>query len=106
MLGSRFERWFTPAERDYCRSKAHPEQHFAARLAAKEAVFKALGLSGHMEVPWNQIEIRSTPRAQPTVLLHGNLGEFAARRGVVVRVSLSHCDDYATATAMTLPAGT
>jgi len=33
---------FTPAEIKYCQKKAHQFQHFAARFAAKEAMFKAL----------------------------------------------------------------
>ena len=40
------ERVFTQAERDYARERARPARHLAARFAAKEAVVKALGLSG------------------------------------------------------------
>ncbi len=99
---SRFlERWFTSNEIDYCQSKAHPEQHFAARLAAKEAVFKALGLDSRTTVPWLEIAIVATSGSSPDVELSGDLEQHAVRRGVDdVRVSLSHCADYATATAV------
>ena len=36
------QRLFTPNESAYCQAKLRPAQHFAARLAAKEATFKAL----------------------------------------------------------------
>ena len=37
------EEVFTEGERAYCRRRADPWPHFAARFAAKEAVLKALG---------------------------------------------------------------
>src|SRR5256712_10013090 len=41
--GSRvFERLLTPTERAYCESRPDPATHVAVRLAAKEAVYKAL----------------------------------------------------------------
>ena len=41
--GSRvFERLLTPTERAYCESRPDPATHEAVRLAAKEAVYKAL----------------------------------------------------------------
>lgn len=99
------ERWFTPQEVAYCRGKAHPEQHFAARLAAKEAVFKALGASSAGAVPWREMEIVDHPHKAPTVRLSGDLLKLAADLGVdIVRVSLAHCEDYATATAITVGA--
>ena len=36
------ERLLTDAEQAYCRGMAYPARHVAARIAAKEAVFKAL----------------------------------------------------------------
>lgn len=104
LLGSPgFHRWFTDAERDHCRSKTHPEQHFAGRLAAKEAAFKALGISGRGPIPWAQIEISTSASGSPDVILHGRLAELAADASVSIRVSISHCDEYATAVALTVP---
>lgn len=95
------ERWFTPREIGYCSAKAAPGRHFAARLAAKEAVVKALPLAWDGPLPWRSIEIVPGRRGRPHVSLHGDLGAAAARAGVTsVCVSLSHCDEYATAMAV------
>jgi holo-[acyl-carrier protein] synthase len=95
------ERWFTAGEIDYCSSKTVPSRHFAARFAAKEAVVKALPVAWDGPLPWRSIEIVSGPRGAPSVSLSGALLGAAARAGVGdIRVSLSHCDDYATAIAV------
>lgn len=96
-------RWFSASEVEYCMGKSHPERHFAGRLAAKEAIFKALALPGGVPVPWSQIEVLSRPRVAPEVVLHGELRDCASRSGITVRVSISHCSEYATATALTVP---
>jgi holo-[acyl-carrier protein] synthase len=96
------EKWFTPAEIAYCTAKAVPSRHFAARVAAKEAVSKALPLGWDGPLPWRSIEIVSGPRGAPSVRLDGALGEAAAAAGVgPITVSLSHSDEYATAIALT-----
>ncbi|MDN5744918.1 MAG: holo-ACP synthase [Nocardioidaceae bacterium] len=104
--GTRFlERWFTPEEIAYCRSKAHPERHFAGRLAAKEATFKALGGDSERAVPWLSLAIVDNPRGAPSVRLSGDLSVHARRLGIdTVKVSLAHCEDYATATAIAVTA--
>jgi holo-[acyl-carrier protein] synthase len=95
------ERWFTAREIDYCSSKAVPSRHFAARFAAKEAVAKALPLTWDGPLPWRSIEIINDPRGAPAVSLSGALGDAATKAGVgEIRVSLSHCDEYAIACAL------
>ena len=43
-FGDRFlNRIYTEGEMEYCKKCAQPEIHYAARFAAKEAAFKALG---------------------------------------------------------------
>ncbi|MET0739058.1 MAG: holo-ACP synthase [Acidimicrobiales bacterium] len=100
--GDRFlERWFTAAEIAYCSSKAVPALHFAARLAAKEAVVKALRSPGDGPVPWSSIEIGHDDAGAPTVRLAGRVLAVAVRHGVgPIHVSLSHCDDFAVAVAV------
>jgi len=95
------ERWFTPAEIDYCSGKAEPGRHLAARFAAKEAVVKALPGPWDGPLPWRRIEIVNDARGAPSVRLDGAVREAARRAGVrEVQVSLSHCDEYATAVAL------
>jgi holo-[acyl-carrier protein] synthase len=94
-------RWFTPREIEYCRRKAVPSRHFAARLAAKEAVVKALPITWEGPLAWRCVEIVNDRRGAPSVRLSGAVGEAAIGAGVgEVRVSLSHCDEYATAVAL------
>ncbi len=95
------ERWFTAGEIEYCSSKAMPPQHFAARFAAKEAVAKALPVIWDGPLPWRFIEIVNDPRGVPSVRLSGAILDAATRAGVSeISVSLSHCNEYATAIAV------
>jgi holo-[acyl-carrier protein] synthase len=95
------DRWFTPLEIDYCTRMAEPSRHFAARMAAKEAVSKALPVTWDGPLPWRSIEIATGPDGAPSVSLSGALGEAATAAGVrSLKVSLSHCDEYATAVAL------
>jgi holo-[acyl-carrier protein] synthase len=95
------ERWFTLREIDYCLGKAVPSRHFAARFAAKEAVVKALPVAWDGPLPWRYIEIANDPRGVPSVSLSGAILDAATRAGVgEITVSLSHCDEYATAIAL------
>jgi holo-[acyl-carrier protein] synthase len=100
------ERWFTAREIGYCSSKAVPSRHFAARFAAKEAVAKALPMPWDGPLPWRSIEIINDPGGVPSVSLSGALRDAAANAGVgEIRVSLSHCDEYAIACALVTFAG-
>jgi holo-[acyl-carrier protein] synthase len=99
--GSFLRKWFTADEIGYCLSKSSPSQHFAARLAAKEAVLKALRTSWQGPLPWQLIEITHGADGSPGVRLLGPLGQLAAGTGLTsIDVSLSHTDEYATATAV------
>jgi holo-[acyl-carrier protein] synthase len=99
--GSAFlQRWFTAPEIAYCSAKAVPSRHFAARMAAKEAVVKALPFGWDGPLPWRWIEVVNQPHGAPSVRLSGELAAAATRAGVgTVRISMSHCDEYATAIA-------
>ena len=94
-LGERFlNRFFTPGERADCEDQPH---RLAARLAAKEAVAKALG-TGIGDVGWREIEIRCDERGRPTLTLHGAAAELAESLGLSQwDVSLTHTADHAGA---------
>jgi holo-[acyl-carrier protein] synthase len=88
------ERVFTRAERDYAEARARPARHLAARFAAKEAVVKALGLSGGFGL--GQIEV--VAGEPPAVRLSGQAAAVAAGRRV--DLSLTHSRDFAAAVAI------
>lgn len=100
--GERFlRRWFTDEEIRYCTSRARPELHFAARLAAKEAVVKVVRAPGHGPVPWRHVEIGHDEVGAPTVRLSGAVLAAAEEGGLgPLDVSLSHCDEFAVAVAV------
>lgn len=94
-------RWFTEREIAYCEGKAHPGRHYAARMAAKEAVAKALEWEWDGPVIWRCIEIGHHARGAARAELSGPVLELARAAGMrELRVSLSHCDEYATAVAI------
>lgn len=92
---------FTPEEIAYCESKRYPAQHFAARFAAKEAVFKALGASGIAGSHWRDVEVRVERTGRSYVLLNGKVREAADQLKVTaVHISLSHTRDWAVASVV------
>ena len=91
---------FTPSEIAYCEAKRYPAQHFAARFAAKEALFKALSGSASRDF-WREVEVAGTGDAPPSLLLHGRVKEAADRLGVKnILVSLSHTASLASASVV------
>jgi holo-[acyl-carrier protein] synthase len=87
------ERIFTQAEREYAAQRARPGRHLAARFAAKEAVVKALGLSGGFGLR----EIEVVAGEPPTVRLSGRAAEAAG--DLKIQISLTHSRDNAAAVA-------
>lgn len=86
------ERLLTEQERAYCVAKAYPALHVAARIAAKEAAFKALAHDDEgLRISWKDLEIVRDPDGRPALRLHGRAAEAAARMGARgSRVSLTH----------------
>ncbi|KAL1413365.1 fatty acid synthase alpha subunit Lsd1 [Vanrija albida] len=92
------ERNFTAGEIAYCAAAPDPTASFAGRWAAKEAVFKALGVpSKGAGAPLKDIEIVST-EAGPQVKLHGDAAKAAGSKSI--KVSLSHSDASVVAFAV------
>jgi holo-[acyl-carrier protein] synthase len=89
---------FTPGELAYCRDKRYPARHLAARFAAKEAFFKALGAGPADGVGWRDVEVKNRRSGAPLLVLRGQAKRVAARRGVKrALVSLAHTAELATA---------
>lgn len=100
--GHVFDRLLTPAEAEYCRSRPDPAEHVAVRLAAKEAVYKALqGSDAARGIGWRDIEVTRAADGRPDVVLTG-LAASRAKELKVRRVllSLSHTHQAAVAIAV------
>ena len=92
-------RLFTKDERAYCSRMRFPAKHFAVRLAAKEAAFKALsGTIAAREIGWSDMEVVSDAHGRPALCLHGRAGTRATELGVVrTHLSMTHSDASAGA---------
>ena len=90
------QRLFTDEELGYAAARARPGLHLAARFCAKEAVAKALGLTGWS---FRDVEVVATGAA-PEVRLTGTVAVRAAELGGTIAISLTHTDDVAGAVAI------
>ena len=92
-------RLFSDGESAYARAHVEPAMHFAARVAAKEAAYKALS-GNHLAraVGWREIEVCLRDDGAPYLALHGRASERAAELGVArMLISLTHSKSAAVA---------
>jgi holo-[acyl-carrier protein] synthase len=97
--GRMLARLFTDGEIAYATARARPAMHFAARLAAKEAAFKALaGTDEARMIGWREVEVVAREGRSPDLVLHGR-AELRAREldARHTWISLSHTDTTAAA---------
>lgn len=100
---SRFkEKIFSSNEVRYCESfKVNKAQHYAARYAAKEAFFKAIGTGYRGGLAFNEISVENDSLGKPQITLQGKAQEYANNHKFKhIHVSLSHVKEYATATVI------
>jgi len=97
--GERFaQKVFTPAEIAYCEKFKNRGERYAARFAAKEAAFKALGTGWGKGVRWLDVEVTHQPSGKPELVLTGRAEEVARELRVArMAVSISHSDRYVVA---------
>lgn len=97
--GERFiKRIYTPAEVAYCEKFKNKAERYAARFAAKEAAFKALGTGWGKGVRWVDVEVTHQPSGKPELVLTGRAQEVARELGVGrMSLSISHADQYVVA---------
>jgi len=97
--GERFARRVcTPAEIAYCEKFKNSAERFAARFAAKEAAFKALGTGWSQGIRWVDVEVIHTETGKPELILRGQAEEIARRLGVTrTAVSISHAGRFVVA---------
>jgi holo-[acyl-carrier protein] synthase len=93
------ERWgdvflshvFTPVEIKNAQKFKFPYRHYAGRFAAKEAIFKAMGIP---DLAWHDVSIINDTDGKP--VCHFNIKNFKHR----LLISISHSRDYAVASAV------
>lgn len=89
---------FSGDEIAYCEPKTSKYQHYAARFAAKEAFFKALGTGWKDNTAFNEVEVYHDAEGKPCIRLLGKtartLQHLTTSRFFV---SLSHIPSLATA---------
>ena len=97
--GERFcRRLCTPREIAYCERFKNKAERYAARFAAKEAAFKALGTGWGDGVRWLDVEVTHQPSGKPELVLSGRAEQVAHQLGVTqAAVSISHADRYVVA---------
>ena len=89
---------FSKTEIAYCESKTNKFEHYAARFAAKEAFFKALGTGWLEGTHFNEVEITNDESGKPTLVLLGETKKTLSAWGISkILVSLSHLKTIASA---------
>jgi len=97
------DRVYTDEEIKYCQTRKQATQHYTGRWAAKEAVLKALGTGWRKGVSWRDIEVRNEPSGRPVVAVRGGVKDLVEQLGVgEIHLTISHCRNYATATAIAM----
>lgn len=93
------DRLFTKHEQEYALARARPAMHLAARLAAKEASFKALTGSDEAKlIGWKEAEVQRGSEGPPVLVFTGRAAIRAAELKVNrVFLTLSHTDAVAGA---------
>ena len=87
---------YTKNEIEYCENRKRQKyQHYAARFAGKEAVFKAISiiLENKYDISWKDIEIIDDQNGRP----HINFINKTFDKLISIDISLSHCKEYAIA---------
>lgn len=96
-IGENFKnKVYTENEIKYCESKKKNKyQHYAARFAAKEAIFKAISkfLNNKYDFSWKNVEILNDNLGKPIINFIGI--EF--KQICSIDISISHCKQFAVA---------
>ncbi|MGD8781047.1 MAG: holo-ACP synthase [Ignavibacteria bacterium] len=90
---------YTQIELDYCLSKKNKYQHFAARFAAKEAIYKAISTATGFSFEWKDMEIYNEKNGMPRVKLLGKLSTFLGEEKDL-KITMSHSENYVTCFAI------
>ena len=89
---------FTKNEIEFCENKKNKKyESYAARFAAKEAIYKALSEKIDFEYKWTDFEILNKSDGKPMVMLNHKIEGLEG-----IEISLSHSNEYAVAYVMAI----
>ena len=90
---------YTKAEQDYCESaNVVMYQSYAARFAAKEAFFKALGTGYRYGMAFHEIEVLNDELGKPFIEPHGKVKEYLKNNKIKhIHLTISHVKKMANA---------
>ena len=96
------KRVFTRFEINICKKRKNKFECFAKRFAAKEALFKALGLAKQLK--FKDVEIRNNNSGAPRFVIRGislkNLKKIFKNKKFKIHLSLSDDDPWAVASVI------
>lgn len=89
---------FAQSEIDYCEPMTKKYEHYAARFAAKEAFFKAIGTGWRNGTAFNEVVISNDEMGKPGIFFLGNTADSIAELKLGrISVSLTHVNSMASA---------
>lgn len=89
---------FSATEIAYCQPKVNRFEHYAARYAAKEAFFKALGTGWMDGTAFNEVEILNQSNGKPYLNFLGATADTIGKLKLKnIQVSLTHIKTMASA---------
>jgi holo-[acyl-carrier protein] synthase len=92
-------RFLLEPEREYVMRQPDPAPHFAVRVAAKEAAYKALqSLPDMRAVGWHDLEVLREANGRPQLALHGIAAGIPTEYSLLL--SLTHTRGVAGAVAV------
>lgn len=91
---------FTKNEMNILKSKDYKAESVSGMFSAKEAIMKCFG-TGLKGFSMKDMEVLRDELGKPIVILNGRLEEiYKNLNGEKIMISISHCKEYATATAI------
>lgn len=101
-LGDSFlNKIYTNKEIEYCESRGKSKyEHYAARFAVKEAVFKAISqmIDNKYLISWQDIQTTNDEQGRPKVEILTTIKKNIED----IDISISHCKEYAIANVVVL----
>ena len=95
-------RIYTNFEIKTCEKRTNKAECFAKRFAAKEALFKAVGIGNKLQ--FNEVEVRNNPSGAPKFLIKGvslkNLKKILKNKKFKIHLSLSDDKPWAVASVV------